>query len=373
MTPSAAPGAPRIVHLSTVHHDWDNRIVNKECRALAQAGLDVHLVISAPEDRTTHGVQVHAIGGRGRLGRLVGSQLEAWRVLARLRPDLLHVHDPELIPLALLWGRLRRRPVVYDAHEDLVKQIATKSYLHGRGSRLVRLVAGGLIGLADRGCDGVVTATEPIAELFRTSRRGRPRPVQVVRNLPWGADFAPAGVAAGEPVAVYTGDLSEERGLSVMREAVHRVPGATLLLAGRALVPTAALESDPQVEYLGLVPPADLPAIIARGRVGLVFLKRLPNYENSLPTKVFEYLASGVPFVATDFPVWRQLFGGHDAGVFVDTDDPEAVAAVLSELLDDPERCARMGANGRRAFEQHFGFEAEAARLVAFERGLAER
>lgn len=367
------PEPPRIVHLSTVHHDWDNRILNKECRALAEAGLDTHLVISAPEDRVTHGVHVHAIRRRGRLGRVLASQPEAWGVLARLRPDVLHVHDPELIPLALLWGRLNRRPVVYDAHEDLVKQLATKAYLRGHRGRFVRPLARLLMGLADRGCDGIVTATEPIAARFRATRRGRPRPVHVIRNLPWGRDFHVTDAAANEQVAVYTGDLSEERGVSTMLDALDQLPEARLLLAGRALVPTERLDTHERVEYLGLVEPAQLPGIIARGRVGLIFLRRLPNYENSLPTKVFEYMASGVPFLATDFPAWRELFGGHDAGVFVDSDDPGAVRRALGELLDDPERCARMGRNGRRAFEERFGFEAEAAKLVAFERELARR
>ena len=365
-----APSA-RIVHLSTVHHDWDNRITNKECRALAEAGLDVHLIISAPEKRVTHGVHVHAIRKRGRLGKLVWSQVEAWQVLRRVRADLLHVHDPELIPLALVWRLLRRRPVVYDAHEDLVKQLATKTYLRrGPASLLARPVARLLIGLADRGCDGIVTATAPIAATFSPLRRGRPRPVQVVRNLPWGSDFEVVDAGQNEPIAVYTGDISEGRGISRMIDAVHHVPGVTLLLAGRALVPAEQLTEATDVDWLGLVPPSELPGIIGRGRVGLILLERLPNYENSLPTKVFEYMASGIPFLATDFPVWRELFGGYDAGVFVDVDDPEAVRQAFEDLITDPEKCRRMGRNGRRAFDERFGFEAEAAALVAFELAL---
>lgn len=135
-------------------------------------------------------------------------------------------------------------------------------------------------------------------------------------------------------------------------------------MAGRALVEDERLGHHPQVDYCGLVPPAELPGVISGARVGLIFLERLPNYENSLPTKVFEYMASGVPFLATDFPAWRELFGDADAGVFVDTDDPAAVAAALGELISDPQRCAELGRNGRRAIEERFGFEAEAAKLV---------
>lgn len=358
------PVAGRLVHLSTVHHSWDNRILNKECRALAEAGLDVHLVISADEDRTSHGVRVHAIRRRGRLQRLVVSQAEVWRTLRRLRPSLLHFHDPELIPMALLWGRLHRIPVVYDAHEDLVKQIATKPYLRGRKGAFARAAARRLLRLADAHCDAIVAVVPEIANGFSTTRDGRPRPVVVVRNLPWSQDFQMTDVAASERVAVYTGDVSVERGIDKMVAAVSKVDGAMLLVAGRALVPTAPLLSAAHVEYLGLVPPAELSGIIARARVGLIFLDRLPNYESSLPTKVFEYMASGIPFLATDFDYWQQLFGDTEAGVFVDTDDPLAVVRELTALLADPARCAKLGRNGRRAVEERFSFEHEARRLV---------
>lgn len=364
----------RVVHLSTVHHDWDNRIINKECRALAQAGIDTHLVISAPEDRLTHGVHVHAIRKRGRLGRLLGSQREAWLKLAELKPDLLHIHDPELIPLAIWWGRLHRRPVIYDAHEDLVKQLQTKPWVRGRKGQVVRGVARWLLLLADQGCDAIVAATTPIAGTFRRHRIGRgDRPVVVVQNLPWAGDFPDADVVNNGRVAVYTGDLSEERGFTTMVDATSRVPGASLLLAGRALGTVGTderLTASEVVDYRGLVQPSQLAEIIGQARVGLVCLKRLPNYENSLPTKVFEYMASGVPFLATDFPAWKELFGGYDAGVFVNTDDPAAVASALSELINDPGRCAELGANGRRAVQERFGFENEAAKLVNLVRTL---
>ncbi|MGO4957478.1 glycosyltransferase family protein [Luteococcus sp. Sow4_B9] len=362
----------RIAHLSTVHQSWDNRILNKECRALSEAGFDVHLVIQADEDRITHGVQVHAIKPRGRATRLLASQLEAWRMLDRIRPELLHFHDPELIPMAIAYGRRRGIPVVYDAHEDLVKQIATKPYLRGIKGHLARAAARRLVARADAQCDAVVTVIDEIAAGFRTSLDGRQRPVVVAHNLPWLADFPASRPQAADRVAVYTGDVSLERGLERMLAAV-RDDDARLVVAGRCLVDDARLAEHPRLDYRGLVPPADLPGIIAEGRVGLVLLSRLPNYEHSLPTKVFEYMACGVPFLASDFAYWRELFGGLEAGVFVDADDPVAVRRELKALLDDPQRCARLGANGRRAVEERFCFENEQAVLVDLMEHLLDR
>ena len=94
----------RVVSLSTVHHGHDNRVFNKEAKALVAAGHDYHLVISADRDGIDQGVPVVALHREeGRVRRLVVSQREAWRHLQALQPEVLHIHDPELIPLALVW------------------------------------------------------------------------------------------------------------------------------------------------------------------------------------------------------------------------------------------------------------------------------
>lgn len=363
---------PRVVSLSTVHHGHDNRVFNKEAKALVAAGFDYHLVISAEHDGVDEGVPVVALHREeGRLRRLFVSQRDAWKCLRRLSPELLHVHDPELIPMALLWGRLHHCKVVYDAHEDLVGQIDTKPYL-GRLTRpLARTAARGLVGLADRRADAIVAATPTVGERFTHA------PVTVVRNYPWLANYA----VDPDPVPgrlVYVGDLSEERKLSFMIEVTRRVrdtvPDAHLVLAGRVLpgcqpVVGRAVEEG-FVEHLGLISPATVPQVLSHAQVGLVFLRPLPNYVKSLPTKLFEYMAAEVPFCASDFPAWRRMFGGHGAGILVDTEDLGAVSRAVAELLSDPQRCREMGRAGRAAVQEGLNFESQADGLVELVTGL---
>ncbi|MDN6762474.1 MAG: glycosyltransferase [Acidipropionibacterium jensenii] len=358
--------SPRIVHLSTVHNGHDNRVFNKEARAVAAAGYDFHLVISAERDGLDDGVPVvalHRTGGR--VLRMLAGQPEAWRALSRLRPQLLQIHDPELIPMALLWGRSHRCKVIYDAHEDLVGQVDTKPYLNRLTRPLVRCTARILVGLADRGADSIVAATETVAAGFGNSR------TVVVHNYPWLANFTvdPAPVAGR---LVYAGDLSQERRLSFMIDVVRalreRVPKAHLVLAGRPLrgcgpVVEAAV-AEGLVDHLGLVAPTRVPAVLASAQVGLVFLEPLPNYVRSLPTKLFEYMAAQVPFCASDFPAWRQMFAGYHAGRFADSESVQAAVQVLAEMLEDPAGCARMGAAGRAAVDRGLTFEAQAQVLL---------
>lgn len=351
----------------------DNRIYNKECGALLDAGFEVTLVVrgDGPDGGTVPVVALRPPSSR--LARLTLSQAEAWRQLSRLRPGLVHIHDPELIPLAWLWARTHAASWVFDAHENLGKQIATKPYLKPWQRGLARTYARLLTRWADRGADAVVAATDSIARQF-----GNPR-TTVVFNYPWLRDFTAAPSAVPGRL-VYAGDLTEERKLSFMLEVTRRlrarVPTAHLVLAGKLVGERAeelAKEIDGEVvRHLGLLPPRDVPPVIASAQVGLIFLEPLPNYVTSLPTKLYEYMAAGVPFAASDFPFWRDTFGPLGAGVFVDSSDVSATVDALTELLLDPERCAAMGARGRAAVEDRFTFEAQARRLVELVEGLGQ-
>ena len=357
----------KIVHLSTVHRTHDNRVFNKECRLLVERGFDVTLVIRAEVDEPSP-VPVSALPTpKSRLERLTKTQVLAWRRLSDLKADLVHIHDPELIPMAWLWTRLHRAMLVFDAHEDLVKQISTKPYLKPWQRVLARAYARLLTRWADKGADGFVAATPDIAAGFAN------RNTVVVHNYPWLSEFDVA-VDRVPGRVVYAGDLSEERKLSLMIEAAHlvrgEVPDAHLILAGKtagggAKEKLREVDGD-VVRYVGLLPPAEVPGLVAQAEVGLILLEPLPNYTTSLPTKLFEYMAAGVPFVASNFPAWVEKFGPLEAGVFVDSESAEVVAEAVVGLLASPSRRAALGANGRAAVAGDFAFESEAETLIDF-------
>lgn len=363
----------RVVHLTTVHQARDNRIHNKECQALLDAGFDVILVAHAVEDEPAGRPPLVALTAhRGRFARVVSGQWQSWQVLQRLRPRLVHIHDPELVPMTWLWARLHRAKAIFDAHEDLVAQVSTKPYLPELVRPLVRLLARGLVVAANHGMDAVIAATDDVAGGF-----AHPRTV-VVRNYPWLKDYPPVEARPVPGRVAYVGDLTEERRLSFMIEVVRRArqsrPEVHLVLAGRPLGSAQSVLdriSEPGlVDHRGLLRPAEVPGVLASASVGLIFLDPLPNYTRSLPTKLFEYMAAGVPFLASDFPFWRQEFEPWDAGRFTDSTDVDVAAAALVEMLDDAEARARMGRNGRLAIEQGLNFESQAPALVELARDL---
>lgn len=363
----------RVAHLSTVHPARDNRIFHKECRALSQAGIDVWLAVADESGmRDDEGVRIEALPVRQtRLSRSFMGQLDAIKALIRIRPFLVHFHDPELIPAVVLWKFVSGGRAIYDAHEDLVKQISEKSYLPRWSAPIFRTVAHILTRLADRTMDGIVAATPAVAGNYSNGN------TVVIHNYPWLSEFQSSEYSNhASRTLVYVGAITRPRGFSKMLRTVEALPQARLLLAGlmddechREL---GAVDNGGIVEYLGAVEVSKVPRVISRGSVGLVLLERLPNFAESLPTKMFEYMAAGIPFVATDFPYWRQLVGDSNPGIFVDVDDSRAIETAVQELLDDEEAASQMGKRGMVAVQGKFNFDAEAQRIVEFTQSLLD-
>jgi glycosyltransferase involved in cell wall biosynthesis len=362
-----------VLHLTSVHGSNDTRIYHRECRALTEAGYRTLLLTADPGPgpeppgyATVRSIELPGV----RLGRAV---LGAWRLRGQAiasRARLIHLHDPEL--LALTPG-LRRRGirVVYDAHEDLVEQIQEKPWIPGWLRGAVAAVTAWLLPRLTRRLDGVVAATPDIAERHAGSR------VVVVRNFPVLSELAPpegaSGLADRPPRAIYMGAvLTVTRGALEMADAAALVASEMpfeLALAGRFLPSELEDEvrsraGDATLTMLPELGREGVRAALASSRVGLVIEHPTTAYLRSLPVKMFEYMAAGLPIVASDFPLWRGIVEGAGCGILVDPRDPSAVAEAIRGLLRDPADAEAMGARGRTAAVERYDWAHEARTLT---------
>jgi len=359
----------RVAHVTTAHRSSDNRIFRKECVALAAAGFDVILIAVAERSLTVEGVRLVALPRRAsRLSRMLLGPIDVLRALLREQPGLVHAHDPELIPVLTVWGLVTRRPTIYDAHEDLSKQVMGKPYIPVRLRPLVARAASLLERLADLRMDAIVCATPAIARNFSSHK------VFLVQNFPWLRDFAVAHpIEESTPTAVsYVGGVARERGGMEMLTAIDeagtdRSPSPELVVAGplTAEMQQSVSTASDRVSYLGVLPASELQTVIESSRAGLVLFHPLPNHLECQPTKLFEYMAAARPFIASDFSFWRELLAEHDCGLFIDPLDVGAVVEAVNTLLSDPALAREMGDRGRAAMARHFTFEGQEPSLTA--------
>ena len=364
----------QILHLATAHAATDPRIAEKECRTLADAGHDVAFVVPHGRDETVNGVRVLAVpkpaNGKARLLATTRAVVRRALAEAHSRETVFHVHEPELLPF-VLGIAARGRRVVYDAHEDTPRQIFHQAWIPSAARRPVSLGYAALEALAGRLCAGIVAATPTIADRYPEAKTA------LVRNFPVLDAAEPPAFETREALVAYVGAVTEARGAAEMIRAAARLPdGARLAVAG-TLFPASlgnrldALPGADRTDRLGPLARPDVADLLARARVGLVVLHPTPQYVDAYPTKLFEYMAAGLPVVASDVPLWRSVVEGAGCGLLVDPLDPAAIAAACTRLLTDDALAARMGAAGREAALARFAWRGEGERLVRFYAAVA--
>ena len=367
----------RVTHLSIVHKPLDTRIFRKECRALAQAGYDVHLVVGGAPARQLEGVRLHSIAAdstRPRARFQLIRLFRAMRVAGSLRSSLYHLHDPHLIPLGVAL-KAAGAQVVYDVHEDYPSHARSK--LVGRPLRRAGKVMlwRMLEWVARRTLDGFVCASPTLAAKFPPDR------TVVVGNLPLQDEFGGPALPYRERAntIVCTGYITKIRAFWEIARALELLPVELdcrlrvigvfrpVKLARRA----AEREAWRRIEELGWQPHPTVVRELLSAKIGLVLLHPLPNHTDAIRSnKLFEYMAAGIPVLASDFPRWREIVCGLGCGMVVDPRDPRAIAAAVEHLLRHPDEAEEMGARGRAAVAEQFNWDAERERLLSLYRDL---
>ncbi len=365
---------PRVVHVTSVHPATDTRILYKECHTLSQSGYDVHLVAPGTESpgEVIAGIPVLRVNtGRSRLFRIFVGTFRAIRAAVSLKPDAIHLHDPELLLFAW-WAKAHRIVVFFDMHEDLPRALTHKTWIPGP----LRKPAGRIASLFET--RSLRQMPVVLAEDSYLERRPWLKQFAIVRNMPVLGHFADLPTGRVTPARLaYIGHLSvqrgcftnldvvaelQRRGLSVQYDCVGVVPNALAAESDRL----ASQCADDSVHMHGYLPAQQGYLAISGSSIGLALLHPEPNYIDSYPTKIFEYMAMGIPVVASDFPLYRSVLEKTGAGLPADPLDVSAVSDAIQSLLSDQERWSECARRGRKAVREEFNWEIEAQRLTAF-------
>lgn len=373
-SPAARVARGQVLHLSSAHSLLDNRIVEKECRSLAEAGFQVTCVgLPRGDEPSTRALPdglelVELPRPAGRLARAFSGGRRCLAIALARQPDVVHFHDPELVPWMLVLAARRRR-VVFDVHEDYTTAVERSGWIPGP----LKPAVAAAWRLVEAVCRRAFTIV--IAERYYARRFPDATPVL---NYPRTDQFAALldGVRPpppSHPRLLYTGDVTLARGAGLCARLAAAMPEAEVKLVGRT-APALARDLERIAGPAGRLTIDGIGAWLPFARIvdayrepwtaGLAVMPDSPHYRDKELTKFFEYMAAGLPVIASDFPVWRELFSSTGAGICVDPSDPEALVAAVRALHAEPDRARAMGDAGRRAVRERFNWEGEARRLV---------
>jgi glycosyltransferase involved in cell wall biosynthesis len=360
--------AVKVCHFTSAHMADDVRIFHKECTSLAEAGFQVYLVAANAEEKTINGVTIVSanVPKAGRFSRMLKTSRAVYKKALSLNADIYHFHDPELLPYGLKLKR-KGKKVIYDAHEDLPRQISGKPWIPRVFRGIIAWMVEVYENYVNRRLSFVVAATPTIRERFVKVNAN----CTDVCNYPLLHEIAemPAWSQRSQEVC-YIGGITVIRGVGEVVDALEGLPGVSLNLAG-AYSPLSfkdELMRSPgwqQVNEFGFVDRKAIAAILNRSKVGVVTLYPQSNYLESLPIKMFEYMLAGIPVVASNFPLWQQIVAENNCGVCVDPKDVSAISAAINDLLANDDASRIMGENGRKAVLEKFNWSEQATKMIA--------
>ncbi|MFG3257380.1 glycosyltransferase family 4 protein [Streptomyces sp. NPDC048172] len=394
------PARRALILVENLSVPFDRRVW-QECTTLRDAGWQVDVICPRGTKRDTEpeaeidGVRIHrypmraATGGPAGYLREYGSALWHTARLARKVGPVHVVHacnPPDLLFLPAL--RLKRlgAQFVFDQH-DLVPELYLSRF--DRGEDLLYRAVCALERLTYRAADVVLATNESYRDVAVSRGGRRPEKVFVVRSAPENNRFQPVpaepGLKRGKPhLLCYLGVMGPQdgvdyalRALAKLRDQHGRTDWHAVFVGGGdtfdAMVELSEqLGLAEQVEFTGRIPDADLVRYLSTADVCLSPDPRNPLNDVSTMNKVLEYMAMGRPIVSFDLKEARVSAG--DAAVYAPANDEGAFAGLVAQLLDDPEKRARMGKTGQERVSGPLSWRnSQRALLAAYAEAIRDR
>jgi glycosyltransferase involved in cell wall biosynthesis len=370
------PAAPKVVCLSSARAAHHPRHHYRLAASLAAGDYDV-VMLAQPDLTPGHedAVPISYLPVRSnRLTRIGSAPLSLLRAL-RMRPDAIYAFTLDLLPWAVL-ARLFRPGlvVVYDSNDEYDTFMLIKEWLPRPTRPLLQRLFRWLEPWLAKRLDAATTALPATQEKFEaagvrsTLVRNFP-PAEIVDDSPRGPDFEYDVLLGGSlpeeqiPLLAETARLLKQRlGRPVRWLTVVRNCGEADRALLERLLAEAGVREDFELRYNR--PFTEMKEAMAGSRVGFVLYPSGVNYASRIPIRIFEYMAAGVPFVASDHPTTRLFTEGDDVATLVPAGDTAAFAEALGSLLDDPERQRAMSERGPELVRESYNWELESRRLT---------
>ncbi|MFA5233462.1 MAG: glycosyltransferase family 4 protein [Sulfurimonas sp.] len=358
----------KITHLTSAHARYDTRIFLKMCSSLATCKeYDVSLVVADGKgDEVKNGVSIVDVGAKtgGRISRMTTTVKKVFQKAKELGSDIYHFHDPELIPIGLKLKKLGFK-VIFDAHEDLPKQLLGKPYLN-KPTKIILSYGFELYEkYACKKFDYIITATPYIRDKFLKINKKScdinnfPILGELSNDIPW---------SQKKDEVCYVGGIAQIRGIKEVVKAMGLTKNIKLNLVGafsQKDVEDKVKNYDgwKNVNELGFLGREGVAEVMSYSKAGVVTFHPLPNHIDAQPNKMFEYMSAGLPVIASDFELWREIVEGNSCGICVDPLKPNGIAKAIEHIIAHSKEAKLMGQNGKKAVLEKYNWGVEEQKL----------
>lgn len=356
----------KICHITSVHADNDVRIVLKEVSSLSKY-YETTLLANQSTTMKHKGYMMRNLDLKysSRIKRILFSKKKVLSKALEVDADIYHFHDPELLGVGNELIKQNKK-VIYDIHEDTSEQILSKYYIPKFLRKTVSRIYSSYEIRSVKNYTAIITATPFLKGKFEKYNTN----IVDVNNYPLLHEFVdiiPINVQT--PRITYIGGLTEERGIFQMIELANHFSNIKFCFCGVFSNPKDKDKAEEMIKYdniefKGFVSRLEIKKTLESSTIGLVLLEKNERYKDSLPIKMFEYMAAGLPVIATDFNLWDSILKEARAGITVNPNNLEEMVKAISNLISDTDYAVTLGKNGRKYVFEKYNWNNEEKKLL---------
>ena len=355
-----------IVMLANGHKPFDTRIFVKEASSLVEAGYSVTIIVPHTANDEKNGVKILAV--RGSSGGFSKLFINPWRILSKAftqsRHSIFCIHDSDILITGLILKILGRK-VIYDAHEDTPLQIAYQHWIPGWLKKFYALFYLWLEKSCGLFFDAIIVAEPVIAKYFPAKK------TFLVRNFPIARQFQKMNgdYQQRKDVLLYVGTLSKVRGLFQMLDSAKKAAEQVTFefTLGGQFAP-ASLENDVlkqyTVNFLQWVSYENLVDLLYQSKIGIIIPNPITRYKTNYPVKLFEFMAAGLPVIASSEGESASFVREARCGILVDPLNIDEIADAIVWLFKNSAEASEMGKRGRSLIMNKYNWETESETLL---------
>ncbi len=256
----------------------------------------------------------------------------------KIKPQIVHAHDLNALPIGFLISIRHKIPLIYDAHEfETEREKIRNNFL----KKILRILEGFLIRKAYR----AITVSQPIAEAYEKMYKIRPK---LILNCPNFQEIQPnkdfrkkVNLPLNKKIFIYQGLLAPGRGVEILIQVFKELKNenVALLFMGYGTleekVRKASQENPEIIFFRGPVPSDQLTNYTASADFGLSIIENISlTKQYALPNKLFQYFMAGLPVIASNIPEQKRIVEEFNCGLVVDLKNKEEIKAAILKLAN---------------------------------------
>ncbi len=354
----------RITIISAVHAWNDTRIFFKEAISLAKKNYTVILIGMSDEKNILYrnGIKVYTLKRKRRHIRWV-NWIPIIKIVLREKSEMIHFHDPELIFVGMIL-KLCNKKVIFDIHEDFAKQIGDKEWLPKYIRKVFSKVYKHIEKYLPKIFDKIILAEDSYRHNFSKSNN-----ISIIHNFPRIPSLYKKDYNSSIFKMIYVGDIRIIRGINeyinILEMALRNSLDVQLLIVGSFAEKNLELQVKEVIKEKGLVnniklfgriPNEEIYSILMNCEIGLALLHPVQNYLNSYPTKIFEYMSVGLPVLASNFKLWKNIILENECGKCVNPLIINESYEVIRDYYFSEDLRRKHGMNGQIAVRMKYNW-----------------